>query len=319
MKVATPLSIATLADAPCKNVQLADLVISTGHRLLGQWILSESARDPLPKAAAWLVDTNGDIDDARLDSLLEDPTSTVLFCDTHAAGEPYTSYSQNPIYHGIRQRLTHIGAELALKRETQANYMCLIGASTGGLEPVKKFLSVLPKDLDVAFIYAQHIDPQQIKPLAQSLKSTEFEPTIAEHHLVLTAGKIVIASPDQNFVVQKNGTLSMTAEIPWRGLYSPSISQLGFNLANIYKDRFSMIIFSGMDDDGSQAAHYIRRMGGTLFAQTPSLATSPSMPEACIRTGHVSVIGSPEALAQAFQSKYYHAHAVTTYRPKSHQ
>lgn len=318
MKVAMPLFIATLADAPYKNVQLADLVVSTGHRLLGQWLLSDSSQEPLPKAAAWLVDTNGEIEDARLDTLLENSDIPVLFCDTQAAGEPYYTYSQNPIYQGIRQRLTNMGAELALKREPQAKFMCLLGASTGGIEPIKAFLSALPKDMDVGFIYAQHIDPQQLKTLAQTLKSTEFEVVIATHHMVLSRKRVIIATPDQSFFVQSNGTLALTAEIPWQGHYSPSISQLGFNLASIYKNNFCMIIFSGMDDDGSKAAHYITRMGGTLFTQTPDTATSPSMPNACINTGCVSFIGTPEALAEQVYSQYHHTQAVPRHRLKSH-
>ena len=51
----------------------------------------------------------------------------------------------------------------------RAKRVWLLGASTGGLEVVVKFLSQVPANNEIAFIYAQHIDEQQIETLQRIL------------------------------------------------------------------------------------------------------------------------------------------------------
>ena len=52
----------------------------------------------------------------------------------------------------------------------QGKMVWLLGASTGGLQAVKEFLSKVPVSKDIAFVYVQHIAEQQIDTLLRMIE-----------------------------------------------------------------------------------------------------------------------------------------------------
>ena len=52
-----------------------------------------------------------------------------------------------------------------------AKRIWLLGASTGGLQAVRQFLSSVPVNSDLAFVYAQHIPGQQIATVLRMIET----------------------------------------------------------------------------------------------------------------------------------------------------
>ena len=52
-----------------------------------------------------------------------------------------------------------------------AKKIWLLGASTGGLQAVRQFLSNVPVTSDLAFVYAQHIAGQQINTVLRMIET----------------------------------------------------------------------------------------------------------------------------------------------------
>lgn len=56
-----------------------------------------------------------------------------------------------------------------------------------------------------------------------------------------------------------------------------------FSVAKYFRKFATGVVLSGLGYDGTKGAKEIKRMGGTIFVQTPETAIAPSMPESIIR------------------------------------
>ncbi len=70
------------------------------------------------------------------------------------------------------------------------------------------------------------------------------------------------------------------------------------SLAESYKGNAIGVVLSGaaVGADGSDGIRYIKKNGGHTYAQEPTTATFPDMPELAIATGCVDVIRDPKSI-----------------------
>jgi chemosensory pili system protein ChpB (putative protein-glutamate methylesterase) len=68
------------------------------------------------------------------------------------------------------------------------------------------------------------------------------------------------------------------------------------NVAQHYGLRARYIIFSGMGNDGAEAAVKISQQAATIWAQNCGSCANSSMPDSTVATGHISYTGSPRQL-----------------------
>lgn len=181
-------------------------------------------------------------------------------------------------------------------------YVCVLAASMGGPNAVKAFLDALPSDLPVAFLYVQHIDPymQELLPRILVRQNNWRSRLIKDEPARLTAGEILIVPATRMLSMETNGVLT-PLETRWPGQYQPSINEVLLRATQAFSDRLLSIVFSGMGDDGSQAAVQITQNHGLIWAQTAVSCDCSSQPDAMRATGQVTFNGSPEMLAQKLQ------------------
>ncbi|MGB0449679.1 MAG: chemotaxis protein CheB, partial [Porticoccaceae bacterium] len=82
----------------------------------------------------------------------------------------------------------------------------LLGASTGGLQAVKNFLSSVPVNTELAFVYAQHIPGQQVATLLRMIESQTGWPArepSTGHFIRL--GTVTVISPQFETRVSREG------------------------------------------------------------------------------------------------------------------
>ncbi len=174
----------------------------------------------------------------------------------------------------------------------------VLGASAGGPAAVKLFLDSLPKELPVAFVLAQHIDPKMLEGLTQSLiRHNWFKMRIGRSGEPLRYGDIVVAPCDAEITFDETDCIVQTGK-PWEGPYAPSIDQVMANVSSRYGRQAGAILFSGMGNDGSIAGPMMAARGGTVWAQSAETCAVSSQPDSVRDTGCVSYSGSPEFLAQ---------------------
>ncbi|GGY82595.1 protein-glutamate methylesterase [Cellvibrio zantedeschiae] len=304
------LSIGILVDSPLKQQYLGNMVVQAGHKIGFAWSLSASSVLPgiQQNVDAWVVDVNEPDDgdetnsqkmalSAFIDNLLEQTSVPVIVND--AAELTQSSADYNNWVRRMLQRLERLSGDINLQASGGASEVWVLGASTGGPAAVKDFLKQLPPELNVAFVYVQHIDSGQAETLVKMMSSAgRYSVSIARQGSVLSDNTITLVTADRSVSIHDNGTL-VVGKNPWGGCYSPSIDQVTANVARVYRQRSGIIIFSGMGDDGAASCRLIKQQGGKVWVQSPEQSTISSMPEAAIATGTVSFTGTPPELADA--------------------
>ena len=78
------------------------------------------------------------------------------------------------------------------------------------------------------------------------------------------------------------------------------IDQVMIKVAHIYGENSGAIIFSGMGNDGTKGSQYMKHSGGQVWAQSPDSCMIDSMPTSALKTGCITVQGTPKELAKKF-------------------
>ena len=170
-----------------------------------------------------------------------------------------------------------------------------IGASAGGLEALRKFISNIPENNGMAFIIVQHMDPTHKSGLVNILsRYTSMEVLEVEDGQQVQPEHVYIIPPNKDMGIL-DGRLQLMEPLEPHGLRLP-INYFFTNLAHDQKDRSVGIILSGFGSDGSDGLNAIKANGGICIAQDPSTAGSDAMPMNAINTGLVDMVLAPEEI-----------------------
>lgn len=301
---ALPLQLGLVAESEEQRQALKNLVSTAGHRVAVAILASEASEELLAsRVDTWLID----IDLTRYAAIelwLSHLQQHVIISggwELQPATEAYHLWGQR-----LQAKLQQLDGQINLLQHPvgAAKDLWVLGASTGGVEAVRDFLSALPPELNVGFIYVQHIDSGHEQSLADMVSKYSHYPAYPVlHGDVIHPGRTAIIASDRHIVVQDNGTLSVTSEV-WSGPYSPSIDQVFANVALSYGSRSGVIVFSGMGADGTSGARLIKQKGGRVWVQSPESCVVSSMPDEVINAELAEVIATPQDLAEQF-AKYY--------------
>jgi len=168
-----------------------------------------------------------------------------------------------------------------------------IGASAGGLTPLKELLSALPPKPDAAFVVVQHLDPHAESHLAALLQPhTAMQVVTATHGARLAPNHLFVIQPN-TYLAIADGTLSITPRPEDRRPYYP-IDHCFRSLALAHGPRGIGVVLSGTGSDGTLGICEIKAAGGVTFAQDES-AQHAGMPTSAIESGAIDlVLSAPE-------------------------
>lgn len=304
--------IALLASQSAKRAVLAQVLEEFGYRVI---FASEPGRlncDDLAavKTDAWLLELSEESDLAEW--LLEHSPVPVLL----GAGEiPDKQSADFPrwkrrLYGKLLPLLgcppggvdpTAAVQANAQVGERPARCVWLLAASLGGPAAVKSFLDLLPANLPVAFIYAQHIDAGFEQQLPQILgRHNDWRILNCRQGARLREGEVLVAPISRTMGFGPEGQVELF-DRAWPGLYQPSIGVLMDEVAKSFTGACGAIVFSGMGEDGVEACGRMREQGMQVWTQTAESAACATMPMAVQLAGHSSRQGSPAELASALR------------------
>ncbi|MEJ2344176.1 MAG: chemotaxis protein CheB [Gammaproteobacteria bacterium] len=173
----------------------------------------------------------------------------------------------------------------------------VLGASIGGPQAVKQFVSSLPGDLPITLVLAQHIGAGFVELLAAQLRRVaNLEVSAAEDGQTLRHGQLVVAPVEHRMVITEEGRVELQP-IAERSVYSPSIDTVMADVAARYGANSGAIVFSGMGNDGVLGCQAIVERGGTVWAQDAASCVISSMADAVREAGLASHSGDPGELA----------------------
>ncbi|HSH29437.1 MAG TPA: chemotaxis protein CheB [Thiohalobacter sp.] len=185
------------------------------------------------------------------------------------------------------------------RRRHRAEAVWVLGASLGGPQAVRAFLTALGgKPPSVGLVLAQHIGDAFVPLLAGQLqRMTGIPVAVAREGSPILTGQVTLVPVDRRFTLTDQGLIALTGEdIP--GTYRPCIDDVMEQVVGYYKYNTCAVIFSGMGDDGHRGAGAVVRVGGTVFAQSADSCVISSMPDAVRRSTTVSESAPPEVLAR---------------------
>lgn len=173
----------------------------------------------------------------------------------------------------------------------------VIGASAGGIAPLKLLISSLPGDLPAAVFVAVHLSSDSPRVLRSILNKHGMLPAkYASDGETIRPGCVYIAPADKHLVIER-GHLSVNKG-PRENGHRPSIDTLFFSAAKVYGPRVIGIILSGYLDDGIWGLFNVKRYGGITIAQDLSEAIHSDMPRYAIERVGVDYIERAEKIGE---------------------
>lgn len=158
----------------------------------------------------------------------------------------------------------------------------VIGASAGGIAPLKNIVRGLPKDFSASVFIVWHSSPDITSVLPKILdRETHLSVQEAIDKEPIVPGRIYIAKPDYHLLLEKE-TVRVTKG-PKENRFRPAVDPLFRSAAQSFGPRVIGIVLSGRLNDGTAGLWTIKNRGGTAIAQDPMDAEVSSMPMSAIR------------------------------------
>lgn len=187
----------------------------------------------------------------------------------------------------------------ALLRTTQQ--VIAVGASTGGTEALRHFLSVLPADCPGGVV-VQHMPEKFTRAFADRLDGLcTVRVKEAEDGERVIPGHVLIAPGSHHMRLAREGAtyLVRLSQDPLVNHHRPSVDVLFRSCAEITGANAVGVLMTGMGEDGARGLLAMRAAGARTLAQDESTCVVFGMPKAAIELGAAEQVLPLDRLAEA--------------------
>jgi two-component system chemotaxis response regulator CheB len=227
---------------------------------------------------------------------------------------------------GLRERFPELAAELTEKVKVAAGVrmhrpvppaitppvapvralrttqrLIAIGASTGGTEAIRAFLSVLPADAP-AILIVQHMPEKFTRAFAERLDglcAVRVKEAVDGDRAL--AGHVLIAPGNLHMRLVRDGATHLVrlADGPPVNRHRPSVDVLFHSCADVAGPNAVGVLMTGMGDDGARGLLAMRRAGAPTLAQDEASCVVFGMPRTAIELGAAERVVPLGRLAEA--------------------
>lgn len=179
------------------------------------------------------------------------------------------------------------------------NGIIAVGASTGGTEALRAFLTAMPADCP-PIVIVQHMPEGFTRAFAERLnRECIVEVEEARDGSRLQTGKALIAAGNRHMLVNRNvdGLFAQILDGPLVSRHRPSVDVLFRSVAVSVGAKAVGIIMTGMGDDGAQGLCEMKEAGATTIAQDEASCIVFGMPKEAIARGAVDLVVPLEQIA----------------------
>jgi two-component system, chemotaxis family, protein-glutamate methylesterase/glutaminase len=176
-----------------------------------------------------------------------------------------------------------------------------VGASTGGTEALRVFLTALPIDCPPVVI-VQHMPEGFTRAFADRLNhECAVEVVEARDGDRLQTGQALIAPGNRHMLVDRNAGELVVRIIdgPLVSRHRPSVDVLFRSVATIVGSKAVGVIMTGMGDDGAQGLYEMKEAGADTIAQDEATCIVFGMPRSAISRGAVDIVVPLDQIANA--------------------
>jgi two-component system chemotaxis response regulator CheB len=158
----------------------------------------------------------------------------------------------------------------------------VIGASAGGLAPLRALVAALPLDLPAcafAVVHGSTSDRQHLPEVVRD--NSQFSVRFARDRDHAARGTLLLAPPDRHLILHENEV--RLSRGPHENQWRPAVDVLFRSAAIAFSSRVIAVVLSGALDDGTAGLQAVRACGGLTLVQDPAEAEFPDMPASALR------------------------------------
>jgi two-component system chemotaxis response regulator CheB len=169
-----------------------------------------------------------------------------------------------------RPKVSRVGSPNAL----------VIATSTGGPRALAALLPGLPATLGLGTLIVQHMPPGFTASLAARLdRSSKLTVREAAGGESMQPGVALIAPGGRHLRLGPGGQTELSDEAPLGGL-RPRADLLIEDAAKRWGNKLTLVVLTGMGNDGLRGAKEVKRLGGKILAEAEQTCTVYGMPRA---------------------------------------
>lgn len=180
----------------------------------------------------------------------------------------------------------------SLKRSGLGFPVVVIGCSSGGPPTLQYLLSGIPTEVHGAIIIAQHMPRGFTSGMVERLKRLlKVNMKEAKDGDRVVSGVVYFCPGGMNMrVVREGGAILLTSQRPRERDISPNVDMLFESAAEVFGERLTGIVLTGMGRDGSEGVKKIKAAGGCVLAESNETAAIYGMPKEAAATGCVDTV-----------------------------
>lgn len=167
----------------------------------------------------------------------------------------------------------------------------LIGISTGGPRALRQMMPRFPERMPVPIVVALHMPIGYTASLARRLDELcAVQVLESEDGMEVLPGCAILAQAGKHTRLRRREDGALTVEVndePLNTLYRPSVDELFRSGAQVLGSRVLGVIMTGMGNDGTPGAAWIKAQGGLVYAEAESSSVVFGMPRAAQEAGLV--------------------------------
>jgi two-component system CheB/CheR fusion protein len=171
---------------------------------------------------------------------------------------------------------------------TESFFVVGIGASAGGIGPLREFFSHVHEDSGMAYVVILHLSPQHESNLPELLQTRTPIPVTQVTESIRVEANHIYVIPPSKYLVIADGMIRLAEPERPRGGHT-SIDLFFRTLADAYGKDSVAILLSGTGADGTIGLGRIKEQGGFVIVQDPAEAEYPDMPRSAIEAGLVDL------------------------------
>ncbi|MDQ3041475.1 MAG: ATP-binding protein, partial [Acidobacteriota bacterium] len=164
-----------------------------------------------------------------------------------------------------------------------------IGASAGGIKPLKEFFAAMPADSGMAFVVILHLSPEHESQLPAILQTNTKMPVVQVRETVKIEPNHVYVIPPTKYLAMVDGEIRLIEPETIRGKRVP-IDLFFRTLADAHGKNSVCVVLSGTGADGASGLKRVKEAGGLCIVQDPSEAEYDGMPRSAVATNLVDLV-----------------------------
>jgi two-component system chemotaxis response regulator CheB len=165
----------------------------------------------------------------------------------------------------------------------------VIGISTGGPQALRQMLPQLPADFPVPIAMVLHMPVGYTALYAEKLDELcALEVREAQEGDLLRPGLALLAPAGRHLRFRRLPGGQVAAHLSLRPLektHRPSADELFRSAAETYGPRVLAIVMTGMGDDGTEGAAWVKAQGGTVITEAEESCIIYGMPRSVMEAG----------------------------------